>query len=241
MTRFRRKGSRSSSGRRAAFAFEDGQTEFQLYRKASEPRRGCLTVKTLEESLVSPPAADLPKDRKIASSRKTRGSLIIRGVDKEHVEGALQVHFKDLTIREYDIIPDTNPGIKGKGPSVGLDWGFKELPTVDVDTYEKTRPPRLKLKDIKMTLKERMALLQESGATEEEIREATERIQKAKEERKETMRNMYKEKCELKRESFFKGMKKALRLRKTTETMQDELWDNAQTDSRLVQRERGLK
>lgn len=201
--------------RRGGLAFEGERSGYNLqYKSLPEAKKGILKVETLEESLAS-------------TCRHRRKSGIFH-LKKQKNKQKKHVNFGQLDMRLYDVCLETNPGVS-EGPAVGLDWTYEELPTSDVDTFEAFHPPRRHLIDVRMTLKERLAILQASGATEQEIREAMKRTEKAKKNRFKTLDDLDKMEHEFKKEKRFKNIRIALRLRKTDEAEEDDLWDKAQS------------
>jgi hypothetical protein len=137
------------------------------------------------------------------------------------------VRFSQLEIRLYKVIPETNPSVS-IGPAIGLDWTYEAIPAMPLDVYEESRPPRLDLDDVQLSLNERMKILREAGSTNEEIEEAIRKSDQAREERYMTLRNMRNEDCDIRRESLIRGVKKAFHIQKSDAAEQKMLWKKAQ-------------
>lgn len=142
------------------------------------------------------------------------------------------VKFHQLHVREYQLDVHDNPAVS-RGPAIGLGWKYSQHDPVCVDHYEQNRGPRGTMKDIQLTLKERIQLARASGATEKEIRIMTKRATIARNKRKRTLENQQNFKTEEKMEGFFRAFKRKIGLRRSYEEEEEALWDNAQQDFQI--------
>ena len=91
---------------------------------------------------------------------------------RKSVGGTLrrQVHFHQVQIRRYPMIAGDNPACQ-MGAPVQLDWGFEELPALDLDDFEATRclTRRRKLHHLILNYFQRNRILKGMGYTDDEI------------------------------------------------------------------------
>ena len=82
------------------------------------------------------------------------------------------VSFHQVQIRRYPMIAGDNPACQ-MGAPVTLDWGFEELPALDLDDFESTRSRtrRRKLHHLILNYFQRNRILAGMGYTEEEIKQ----------------------------------------------------------------------
>jgi len=83
-----------------------------------------------------------------------------------------QVSFHKVQIRRYAMIAGDNPSCQ-MGAPVMLDWGFEELPELDLDDFELTRcqTRRTKLRHLLLNYFQRRRILLGMGYSEEEMKE----------------------------------------------------------------------
>ena len=83
-----------------------------------------------------------------------------------------QVSFHQVTIRRYPMIAGDNPACE-YGPPVTLDWGFEELPSLDLDDFEsmRRRTRRQKLHHLLLSYMQRQRILVGTGYTEQQIKQ----------------------------------------------------------------------
>lgn len=110
------------------------------------------------------------------SAMRTRGSI----------STARSVSFNSLTVREYDLTLGDHPS-SASGPPVQLNWQHKAENTMPLDDYEQMRQPRRKRRQLKMSFQEREQLLQESGFTMDELKNAWMNSLKVRQQRYETV------------------------------------------------------
>lgn len=89
------------------------------------------------------------------------------------------VSFHQVQIRRYPMIAGDNPACQ-MGTPVTMDWGFEELPLLDLDAFEATRSQtrRRKLHHLILNYFQRNRILLGMGYTEEEIKETEKQVQK---------------------------------------------------------------
>jgi predicted aminopeptidase len=136
------------------------------------------------------------------------------------------VKFHQLSIREYQVNVDDNPAVT-KGPAIALSWEYREQEPVSVEQYEENKGPRADMKELQLTLKERIQLARASGATEKEIMRMTKRATISRNKRRRTLENQENFKTQEALERFFRTKRK-IGLRRGYEDEEDKLWDNAQ-------------
>jgi hypothetical protein len=100
---------------------------------------------------------------------------------RKSVGGTLrrQVTFHQVEIRRYPMVAGDNPACQ-MGAPVQLDWGFEELPALDLDDFEATRSQtrRRKLHHLILNYFQRNRILAGVGYTEDEIRQAEKEVDK---------------------------------------------------------------
>lgn len=84
----------------------------------------------------------------------------------------LSVKFTDCTIREFEVIPGSNPSVSAGAP-IELGWAHTEDEIVPVDTYEEVRGASRRLQaQMRMPTEYRHQLLMEFGHSMNQIRQA---------------------------------------------------------------------
>jgi hypothetical protein len=96
------------------------------------------------------------------------------------------VSFNSVTVREHDVTLGDHPS-SASGPPIQLDWKLKNESTVDLDRYEENRQPRRKRKQLKMSFQEREEILQSSGFTVDQLKDAWMESLKVRQQRYETL------------------------------------------------------
>jgi len=141
----RRKGSKSSlTGTEELSDTDNDQIMRSSPHKCKPCRRRSLTVRTQEQSIAQP--------------FKTRPS-------EQPV-----VSFSQVQIREYARRPCTNPG-GNVGVPLTLEWSHQSEVTVDIETYENTRPQRRNRNELVIPERIRFDLMRETGYSRGEIQE----------------------------------------------------------------------
>jgi hypothetical protein len=96
------------------------------------------------------------------------------------------VSFNSLTVREYDLTLGDHPS-SASGPPVQLNWEHKAENTMDLNDYEQMRQPRRKRRELKMSFQEREEILQGSGFTMDQLKDAWMESLKIRQQRYETI------------------------------------------------------
>lgn len=138
-----------------------------------------------------------------------------------------QVTFTGIELREYETIVTDNPGVS-RGAAIGIGWKYTQMETVSVDDYEKYLPQRRTMKEIKLTTRERMQRLAESGYTQREIQQMTKQVNIAKRKRRATLERMHLHSVHEKLSHWMSVILKASKVRKGDDHEEDSLWDSAQ-------------
>ena len=99
------------------------------------------------------------------------------------------VHFGTITVREYDQIIGDNPACSS-GPSLAIDWQYREYDPIPVDDFESGRPRRLCAKDLVLSRGHREEILRHLQYTDLEIAHAVRQNQEIRHQRKHTLSAM---------------------------------------------------
>jgi hypothetical protein len=99
------------------------------------------------------------------------------------------VSFSKLEIHEFDMTLGDHPSAVS-GPPMALDYTrAREVNIVDFDEYERSRTPRRKRRQMKLSFRDRKYILeQDHGFSKEEVNEAWSEALKIREQRRETLR-----------------------------------------------------
>lgn len=100
---------------------------------------------------------------------------------RQSTDGALtrSVSFHQVQIRRYPMVAGDNPACQ-MGAPVTLDWGFEELPALDLDDFESTRSQtrRRKLHHLILNYFQRNRILVGMGYSEEDIKQAEKEVRR---------------------------------------------------------------
>lgn len=115
-------------------------------------------------------------------------SALRTGKKHEHSSTDRGVSFSCLQIREFNMTLGDHPSAVS-GPPVALDWDSQaEERTVNLDEYERTRNPRRKRRQLKLSYKDRKKILEKQrGFTTDEVNQAWSEALKIRQQRKETL------------------------------------------------------
>ena len=210
----------------------------KLMRLWSSSRLTMLSSRNLgEEQQQQSPMLEEGKAGAFSRQHSTVGNSETTADSNELPRSRKSVTFRNVLIREYHIRVDEHPGVS-KGPAVGITSEFDQFEPVSVDDYEEAHPERLRPRDLKMTMADRLELLKHAGVSPAEIQEAQKRSTIARINRRKTVYFLKNEAKEEKREETREKLrrKRGKWLRKifgrrgplTEEEQQDELWDEAQ-------------
>lgn len=147
--------------------------------------------------------------------------------DDENDNNSPALKFSTLEIREYDTQLDTNPGVSC-GPAIALSWSYTVSARVTVEKYEELRPPRRRMKEMRVPASEREFRLRMSGVSRREIEESIKSIEKARKERRKAIQHMKNDTMHEKLEGARRKLLKLLGRKKSQKQKEEELWDNAQ-------------
>ena len=109
--------------------------------------------------------------------------------DKEDESTNAVIKWSTLEIREYATQLDTNPSVSS-GPAVALSWSYNVSPRVMIEKYEELRPPRRKMREMRVPASEREARLLASGVSRREIEQSIKSIKEAQKKRKKAIGQM---------------------------------------------------
>ena len=132
-----------------------------------------------------------------------------------------------MEIREYDTQLDTNPSVSC-GPAMALSWSYNVSARVTIEKYEEVRPPRRKMREMRVPASEREHRLRMSGVSRKEIEESIKSIEKARKKRRKAIRQMKNDTINEKLEGARRKLLKLLGRRKSQKQKEEELWENAQ-------------
>lgn len=134
-------------------------------------RKSIMKIRTLDESLHS-----------------TYGSVdeMISAITRKH----LSLQFDKVKIREYSRTVGDNPSCSS-GPPISISWEYNIVGDINLDDYERTRPPRRVQKQMAIPRRIREDMLRyEWNASRKEITESIRRNVKVKNQRRTTINNL---------------------------------------------------
>ena len=146
--------------------------------------------------------------------------------DDEHIKKTV-LQFSTLEIREYDTQLDINPSVSC-GPAMALSWSYTVSARVPVERYEENRPPRRKMREMRVPASEREFRLRMSGVSRKEIEESIKSIERARKKRRKAIRQMKNDTMHEKLEGARRKLLKLLGRKKSQKQKEQELWENAQ-------------
>mmetsp|Transcript_473 Transcript_473/g.763 ORF Transcript_473/g.763 Transcript_473/m.763 type:complete len:324 (-) Transcript_473:254-1225(-) len=126
--------------------------------------------------MCAPDCSGYPRKSAMRSKKAPRGSI----------STGRSVSFNSLTVREYDLTLGDHPS-SASGPPVQLNWEHKAENTMDLNDYEQMRQPRRKRRQLKMSFQEREEILQSSGFTMDQLKNAWMESLKVRQQRYETV------------------------------------------------------
>lgn len=145
-------------------------------------RKSC--VEFMEETIVHELKPELQPDESVPTSVQIHRAYPPMSPStrvRKSVGGTLhrQVSFHQVQIRRYPMIAGDNPACQ-MGTPVQLDWGYEELPALDLDDFEATRSQtrRRKLHHLILNYFQRNRILLGIGYTEEEIKQLEKEVSK---------------------------------------------------------------
>jgi len=147
--------------------------------------------------------------------------------DEEDESDATVLKWSTLEIREYATQLDTNPGVS-RGPALALSWSYNVSPRVMIEKYEELRPPRRKIKEMRMPASEREARLLASGVSRKEIEASMKSIKEAQKKRKKAIDQMKNDTVYEMIEAVKRRLLKILGWKKSQKKEEEDLWENAQ-------------
>jgi hypothetical protein len=147
------------------------------------------------------------------------------------------VSFNNVEIREYARCLGNHPSTTS-GPSLSLDWCYAKIGTINLEDYEKGRPPRRRTGEMQMpgVLRE-IILQQHTECSKKDISESVKVIQSARHQRQMCVAMQEFEHWHVGLESL---KRKFRRWRNNTSTKREQevLWENAK---RIMEEKRRLK
>ena len=140
----------------------------------SSSSRGCMVVRTLNESLNGRRVVESRKRRRI---KNIKLSMKIHRISNSPVTAmpdyVTKVKFSSVKIREYPMIPGDNPSVSN-GPPLTMDWTASKTFSVAIDRFEDfCKENRQCSLQMAMPAQLRTALLLQAGYTPEVISLAT--------------------------------------------------------------------
>lgn len=107
---------------------------------------------------------------------------------------AINISFADVQIREYQLVPGSNPSVSS-GPPVELGWAHTPHTSISVDHWEMIRDGNRRLQaQMKIPPDVRRSLLLHHGNAQRQIRDATRDAAVTRKQRLSTMEKLHREK-----------------------------------------------
>mmetsp|Transcript_5691 Transcript_5691/g.8253 ORF Transcript_5691/g.8253 Transcript_5691/m.8253 type:complete len:211 (-) Transcript_5691:274-906(-) len=134
-----------------------------------------------------------------------------RGILKKSLIGhpnPKSVSFKNISIREYVRIVGDNPSCSNGSP-VSIGWIYGNTAVTTVDQYEGNRP--IRRNSFQMVIPQRIRqemLMEEWGFSRADLASATRKVTKCKNQRRQTVNNLYLSKIEEIWETTFKTLRR---------------------------------
>ena len=165
----------------------------------------------------------------LSTGSKSQGDGIKNDDDdnEDEDEDNTVLRFSTVEIREYDTQVDTNPSVSS-GPALGLSWSYSASVRATIETYEKHRPPRRQMKEMRMPASEREFRLRMSGVSREEIEASIKSIREAREKRRKAIRQMKNDTMLERMEGIKRKLLKMFGRKKSQRQEEKELWEHAQ-------------
>ncbi len=179
----------NSTGKRIARR----RSQQHLYT-ASGSRRGCMIVRTQEESLNSSLCETAKKERRSRLSHINGG------------KASASVRFERMTVNWYPMIMGDNPS-GTKGPPMTIDWDPLHTSECLIDNYEREKIKRNPGEMIMPSEYRFEYLVRQQDVTKKEIMQNEKRIRAARIQRFETRSTWYMFKKEERKEMLFRKMK----------------------------------
>ncbi|CAB9499836.1 expressed unknown protein [Seminavis robusta] len=119
--------------------------------------------------------------------QRRRGNDSSGAFDKS--PGSTLIQFSVVEIREFERVVGDNPSCSS-GVPVSIGWNHGKTFKMDLEDFEKARPPRRSQMDLVLTRGERHRLLVEWGASGQDVIEAIRMIIRVKNQRRQTVNNL---------------------------------------------------
>lgn len=197
--------------------------------RAPSLRHGSATshVSSLIQSIIHP---GLHRDASGPGSERT--AKPDEDSESAKARSSKHVSFSSVHIRNFKSDVGDNPGVSS-GPALSIGWEYTQEPTVDFEVWEAKRGPRLKMKEMALSRREREERLRASGIKTSELARMTKSVNVAKKKRKRTLEMMSKHhRIEEAMENVSFRLKKIVGMRKNDEDEEDELWTKANSAKR---------
>ena len=135
--------------------------------------------------------------------------------------------FDTVEIREYDPEVDANPST-ARGPGITLGWAYTASPPVDFYWYEEHRPPRRRMKEMRLPREVREERLMASGVSRSEMERSIKQANLAKRRRSKTLRQLKHYTLHERWEGMKRKCLKMVGRRKSHKEEERRLWEEAQ-------------
>jgi hypothetical protein len=159
----------------------DGSTKSLGRRNSAKTASPHLSLARADRSALKkdPPATGATTASQSNGNSKERGNANSRSKKAG-------VRFHEVIIREYEMILGDHPNCS-YGPPVMIDWVYDEYEGIDLDEYEMNRDPRRSLRQMMMNYYHRRNLLMHcNGYTKEQLKHASNEVERIKRHRKVT-------------------------------------------------------
>uniref|UniRef100_A0A7S4SVU6 Uncharacterized protein n=1 Tax=Ditylum brightwellii TaxID=49249 RepID=A0A7S4SVU6_9STRA len=184
----------SSLSSKESIVDSQGGTEVLLVPKAvnvlsSKPlrSRSILSARTHEESIRENPSyIEGARSRRLERRKSSLAADLVEGSPNQE---SLSVSFSRVDIRLFTIDIGDNPSVSS-GPPLTISWDHFDEHHVDIDEFESHHPADRNRLALLVPYKERWRRLVESGLTDDEIFEATKKVNTDRYDRAVTIDNL---------------------------------------------------
>mmetsp|Transcript_17565 Transcript_17565/g.24764 ORF Transcript_17565/g.24764 Transcript_17565/m.24764 type:complete len:290 (+) Transcript_17565:145-1014(+) len=206
----------------------------------SSGSKGCMIVRTLEESLGESDIYSAEIRRQIRKSRKSLNlssdtisndskSIVKRNTSISNTSNCskseISVSFESVEFREYPIILGDNPAVSTGAP-LTIDWDYQQVDKVQIDEYESKRPARRSYVQMAIPKRHREELLVENGCTRREILKRVKEVNLSRLNRRRTVEMLHQTQVQVRVEKMKRGLKNML----TRNKKREKAWIKASID-----------
>jgi len=151
----------------------------------NKQRRRCMSLPSYPTYLVKPILKIRTLDESLHSTYGSEDEMI-SAISRKH----LTLDFDKVNIREYSRTVGDNPSCSS-GPPISISWEYNIVGDINLNDYERTRPPRRVQKQMAIPRRVREDMLRyEWNASRQEITESIRRNVRVKNQRRTTINNL---------------------------------------------------